>query len=300
MFRYWDGSAWSAVLSANPYAPPPAAQSWPSMSDPAQPGPVRSDPAQIGSGQGGLGLTDPRGGKSGVARSNGRGWLIAAAAIVVVLVVVLGFIVRGVVSNSGLFGGGTKGQGGNQVLCPDLDFQDPTEDPVRDGRVYGGRLSYPLLPAPWSAPSREVRVPYGFNVSSQEILVDGYESGGTRHGWVASVLVGELRAGDGFFSPEAGSEMVTTCIVGLFYGDAKVTRNDTVNKAMQVDGHDAWLIESQLSFKIPGLKVEGEWLAVLIVDTGEGEASIFYASIPNTTPQWEAPARAAMADLRVS
>lgn len=271
MFRYWDGSAWSAVLSPQPHGAPPAAGA-------SEPRTAPVEPAQ------------PR---------SGRGWLIAGAAIVVALVVVVAFIVRGVITSSDEVGS-DPGPGSDQQVCPPLDLQGPTENAVRDGRVYGGLLSYPLLTQPWSPPAPENRIPYGFNAWTQNIPVESYTSNGTAYGWVASVMIGELRAGDGFFSPEEGSGIVTTCIVGSFYGDAKVERNDTVNRAVQVDGHDAWLVETELSFSIPGLVTEGEWLAVLIVDTGEGRASIFSASIPDTTPQWIAPARQAMADLQVA
>lgn len=92
---------------------------------------------------------------------------------------------------------------------------------------------------------------------------------------------------------------MVTCIVGSFYFDAKVTRRDTVNRATTVQGKDAWLVESQLSFAIPGLRTRGELLIVLIVATGEGTASLFYASVPDDARQWEEPARRAMDDLRV-
>ncbi|WP_432558611.1 DUF2510 domain-containing protein [Granulicoccus sp. GXG6511] len=280
MFRYWDGSAWSAVLSPSPQSPPPSS----SVGSPGDP------------------VEEPRTGLQPTAapeesRRGGRGWVIAAAVIVVVLVVVVGFIVRGVTNQSSPAAGDRPTV--EQPICPDLDLQPPTEEASRNGRVYGGLLSYPELPAPWSPPSQEVRIPFGFNAAKQDILVDGYDVNGQRQGWVASVMVGELRAGDGFFNPQDGSAIVATCIIGGFYGDAKVTRDDRVSKAVQVDGHNGWLLETNLSFRIPGLRTDGEWLAVLIVDTGDGRSSIFSASIPNVSPEWEAPARQAMADLRV-
>lgn len=282
MFRYWDGSAWSAALSANPQAAAPSTVAGVQTTG----GPGRPAHGDV--------VNDPD-----APQSRGRRtWLIAGAAIVVVLVVVVAFIVRGVTAPGGIFGTNDR-PAADQPLCPNEDLQPPTAEAVRDGRVYGGKLSYPMLPDPWSAPAQETRIPFGFNAWKQDILVDGYDVNGTRAGWVASVMVGELRAGDGFFTPEAGSQIVTTCIVGSFYGDAKVVRNDTVNRAVQVDGHDGWLIETRLSFDIPGLRTNGEWLAVLIVDTGDARSSIFSASIPNTSPEWEAPARQAMADLRV-
>lgn len=226
----------------------------------------------------------------------GTGWLIAGAVVLVVLVVVVAFIVRSV-NGGGLSGDERPGGQSTRPICPPEDLRPATQVPTQDGRVYGGKLSYPQLPPPWTLPSPETRVPFGRNAWTQNILVERYSQ---TQSWVASVLVAELNAGDGFFSPEEGSEIVMTCIVGAFYGNARVERDDRVNRATTVDGHDAWVIESDLSFSIPNLQTNRELAIVVIVETGPGTSSLYYASIPlNTAPQWELPARQAMADLRV-
>jgi hypothetical protein len=212
----------------------------------------------------------------------------------VVLVVVVAFIVRVVGDEITDPSARPSGQS-TRSLCPDRDLQTPTELATRDGRVYGGKLSYPMLSAPWSEPHLETRVPFGRNAWTQEIQVDEYPGGG----WVAAVLVAELNAGDGFFTPQEGSEIVVKCIVGAFYGDAPVKRDDLVNRATTVDGHQAWLVETHLTFDIPGLRTKGELAMVVIVETPGQTSSIYYASIPDTSPQYVAPARQAMADLRV-
>lgn len=43
-----------------------------------------------------------------------------------------------------------------------------------------------------------------------------------------------------------------------FYSDAVVQRADKVSKATKVSGYDAWLLETHLTFDIPGLDVKGE------------------------------------------
>ena len=91
---------------------------------------------------------------------------------------------------------------------------------------------------------------------------------GNGSSWVASMLVAELMAGDGFYTPEQGAQIVVRCILGKFYGDNPVTSDVKVNKATTVDGHDAWLVESQLSFDIPGLIAKGELLIVAVVNAG--------------------------------
>ncbi len=281
MFRYWDGSAWSAALSPTPHA---------------------GRPSSVGPGPGDPGRTGPRDPRAtGQASSGGgnRAWVIAAAAVVVVLVVVVAFIVRNVTNTDGGLTSDRPGGVSTRPVCPPEDLQTPDAAATRNGRVYGGKLSYPQLPAPWAEPRLETRVPFGRNAWTQTIHVEDYVSGSNTGAWVASVLVAELNAGDGFYNAQDGSEIVVTCIVGAFYGDTKVDRKDRVNKAMTVDGQAAWLVESDLEFRIPGLRTDGELAIVLIVETGPGSASVYYASIPNTTPQWEAPARQAMAQLTV-
>jgi hypothetical protein len=48
-----------------------------------------------------------------------------------------------------------------------------------------------------------------------------------------------------------------------------------------------------------GLDAKGELAIVLIVATSAESSSIFYASVPDNAKQYEAPARDAMAKLRV-
>jgi hypothetical protein len=168
-----------------------------------------------------------------------------------------------------------------------------------DGRVYGGQLSYPLLLPPWSAVQEdESRVPFGRDIAEQTIPVHLYYDG--NQSWVASILIGELYAGDGFFTPEEGSQIVTQCIVRTFYGDAAVERNDLQNQAITLDGYDGWLVETTLSFDIPGLPTKSEWVVIVIVATSEMSSSIFYASIPEDSPDAAfAGAQAAWDGLRV-
>ncbi len=306
MYRYWDGSAWSAALSPTPHAAPPSQGLVPGAASPSQP--LGSQPlgsrgqtmGQPGYGQAGYG---PQGyGQQGFAPAapakSSKGWVFALAAVLVVVVVVVALGVRAV---SDVAGGGTSGGGANgqptRSICPEEQpsTAEPVPDPA-DGRVHGGALSFPMLPPPWEAPKPDNRVPFGRDVLVQAAFVEDYPEGS----WVASVLVGELIAGDGFFTPEQGAEIVVECVVGVFYGSGtKVDRDDRVSEATTLDGKDAWLVESHLTFDIPGLETKGETLILMIVATGEATSSLFYASIPDTSPQFLQPARDALAELRV-
>ncbi|NLE18654.1 MAG: hypothetical protein GX632_08980, partial [Propioniciclava sp.] len=166
------------------------------------------------------------------------------------------------------------------------------------GRVQGGKLSYPQLGEPWGVVKEETRVPFGRDVFGQDVMLESnYDGRGSS--WVASLVVGELVAGDGFFSPEQGAEIVTRCVLGVFYGDAEIGRTDRVNQATTVDGHDAWLVEMHLTFDIPGLQEKGETAIIMIVATAPESSSIYYASIPDSRPDLLQTARQIQGQLRV-
>ncbi len=301
LFRYWDGKAWSAATSPHPTGAPPAQ---PLVGGAAQtPGqPAGGFNAAAGGGAYGTG-SGAYGGGSAYAqyqqtqkKKSPIGWWIAGAALVAVIVIVAVIAIRAVTGGTDVLGGTPGGQG-SQDACPPARSETPlaTQAPA-DGRVHGGPLSYPALGSPFGAPRNEDRVPFGVDVQSQEYTVQtNYQPNSN---WVASVLIGELQAGDGFFTPEQGSQIVVKCILGRFYGNNPVTSDVKKNAAATIDGHEAWIVESQLSFDIRGLDTKGELLIVAIVSAGQ-RSGIYYASIPDTVPELVAPARQALADLQV-
>lgn len=271
-YRFWDGQRWTDQLSGGPTGPAPP-------SGPARPG------------------SDPAGRASDPARPrSGRRWLLALVAVAAVVVVIGVVAVRGI---GGALGSGLPGlPGGNPSadVCPQPEASGTPEPQPNDGRVHSGPLSYPMLPAPWESPMPENDVPFGRDVQQQFVQTE--QAPLLR--WGAAVMVGELVAGDGFFAPKDGAEIVLRCVTGTFYGNAEVTRHDTESKAMTVDGHDAWLMASDLSFSIPDIEATNELLTVVIVDLGDGTAGLFASSVPGNAPQYNEPARQALAGLRVS
>jgi hypothetical protein len=226
------------------------------------------------------------------------GWWIAGAALVIVIVVVAVLAIRAVTGSGIGTSGGPSGQP-SQDACPPENTASPSETPTHpaDGRVHGGPVSYPMLGAPWGPPQGDTRVPFGSDVQTQQVL-DQLNYDGNGADWVAQVLVGELQAGDGFFTPEQGAQIVVKCILGAFYGNNPVKSNVKVNERTSIDGHDAWLVESHLTFDIAGLKAKGELLIVAIVSAGN-RSGLYYASIPDTTPDLVQPARDVLKNLQV-
>jgi Protein of unknown function (DUF2510) len=299
LFRYWDGKAWSAATSPNPSAPLPS-QGLVGAGTPQQGGQPYGQGGQPAYGQSPYG----QGYDSAYAnyqelekKKSPIGWWIAGAALVIVIVVVAVLAIRAVT-------GGDTGTTGGPVAQPSQDACPPqsTASPApgnhpADGRVHGGPVSYPMLGPPWSSPQGDSRVPFGSDVQSQ-VVPDQIDFDGNGNDWVASILVAELQAGDGFFTPEQGSQIVVKCILGKFYGDNPVNSKVKVNEKTTIDGHEAWLVESQLSFDIAGLKTKGELIIVAIVSAGN-RSGLYYATIPDTRPELVQPARDALEQLQV-
>ena len=225
------------------------------------------------------------------------GWWIGGAALVVAILVIAVFAIRSIGGDIGVTGGPSSGPASQDTCPPERpETADPNAHP-NDGRVHGGPISYPELGSPWGPPRAEIRVPFGSDVRTQMVPVEmNYQPG---QNWVAQVLVGELQAGDGFFSPEQGSEIVVRCILGKFYGNNPVQSDVKVNQATQVDGHEAWIVESQLSFDITGLKTKGELLIVVIISAG-ARSGLYYATIPDTVPELVPVARDLIQQLDVT
>lgn len=308
LYRYWDGQAWSAATSPNPMAPPPSQGLVQGMAQPTgqnpygststsqnRPGQTQGSQSPYAYGQGQPGAYADF--QQTQQRKSPVGWWIAAAALLVVIVVI-GVIAVRAIGGSALTGSGGGGSQPTSDVCPtsSLDPSSSAAPHPNDGRVHGGPVSYPQLGSPWSAPEYDDRVPFGRDVQKQQVM-DQENYDGNRS-WVASVLVAELMAGDGFYTPEQGAHIVVRCILGAFYGDNPVTSDVTVDKATKVDGHDAWQVESKLSFDIKGLNAKGELLIVTVVNAGES-SGLYYASIPDTQPELVQPAREALADLQV-
>ena len=300
LYRWWTGSAWREAVTPHPQGTPPPVTA---VEPPAGYGSAGYGPA-TGSGQtpgayGVPGYTYPK-----QKRSGALAWWLVALAAVVALVVVIAFVVRGVTGGSvpGLPGlpGNNPSSTYSPDICPPASDQTtpPTAEP-QSGWISSGRLAFPEMGGEWQT-QYDNRVPWGSLAMEQIVLVQAGYDGNTGHDWVASVLVSDLYVGDGFASTKVAAETVLKCVLGIYYSDTTVNQQEISSAKHDVDGHNGWLIETQLNFDIPGLETKGERVLLMVVQTGTDDYGLFYASIPDMRNDLLPDARQAMASLKVT
>ena len=275
-YRFWTGSEWTPAVTTNPAAtPPPTAPLGGQSTRTAPTGPPR--------------------------RRTSPGLWIAGVVGLLVLGLVVWLVAQGVgrlAAGEDPFpvpnGSGTP----SQNVCPRSSSSATIEPESSPGRVSGGRLSFPRLGSPWSAPRLDNRVPYG-SLAAEQIVEVEPDFDGDGSSWVASVLVSDLFVGDGFASVQVGAETVLKCVLGTYYSNAEVQRQDLSSASHPIDGHPGWLLQTQLSFNIPDLQTKGERVMLLVVQVDLDQYGLFYASIPDTVSELQPDAEEALAGVRV-
>ncbi|MFZ0530420.1 MAG: DUF2510 domain-containing protein [Propionicimonas sp.] len=276
MYRYWTGTEWTSAVTPNPAAQlPPVAPGQPSGA------PTVNDPGR---------------------RRSAIGWWLGGLAALVAVGITIWFVAQSFGTGGGILpGADPTAPSGNstQLICPTGDAT-ATETPAagESGWITGGRLAYPALSDPWIT-GYDNRVPYG-SLATVQTVVDQSDYDGQGNSWVASVLVSDLYVGDGFASTKQGAEIVLKCVLGTYYSDTVVTQKLVSSAQHDVDGHSGWLIETDLSFNIPGLEATSERVLLLVVQTGTDEYGLFYASVPNTLDELMPDARQALDGLKVT
>lgn len=224
-------------------------------------------------------------------RPRRRGLLVAVVGASVVALVLVVLLVTNVVTGGGV----TLRPGGDPVLrsCPTADADDP--ELSVDDRVHNAGVSYPTLEGRWWEPEVVPDFPFGLGVTEQFAETETKFLGS----WGASVIVGELASGDGFFTPHDGAERIVGCVTGIFYRDALIERADARNMATSVDGHDAWLIQTHLTFELDDIEAKGERLTVIVIELPSNRTGIFLSSVPDNASELLADADAAQAGLHI-
>jgi hypothetical protein len=257
--RWWNGAGWSDLTT--PAGPGVAVQRSPVL---APPEPPRSATSSSGS------LASPeRPPRSFPTR---RVVVLSVVALVVVLVVAL---------VDGRFGSPTPNadsSGPSSAVPSGPTFAPGTTRIVDD--VAG--LSYPWLGENWlewnlwgQAETTDV---HGQYFVTQEHLPDSSEV------FIAQCTSGPVADGYGWSGPatlQSTVEALAASVRADYYPgpNEQTIRRD---EARTVDGHQAWLVEFDLAWDVPGYDSTGERAALLLVDVGRAAPALLYLSIPNT------------------
>ena len=149
-------------------------------------------------------------------------------------------------------------------------------------------LSYQRLSSPWGqgCPS-DLNTPM-FNWSAGENAVAGQVSmGGSVIDWHGLACSGQLQQQFAYAGP-ADLEPTAMGLVGAldpaYYGGVPHSRTIQDSSAMQVSGHQAWIVKFLMTYPdgaSQGLTWSSELGAVVVVDRGASQApAVFYVSVP--------------------
>lgn len=149
-------------------------------------------------------------------------------------------------------------------------------------------LSYQRLPSPWreGCPS-DLNTPM-FNWSAGENAVAGQVSiGGSVIDWHGLACSGQLQQQFAYAGPADLERTAMSLVAALdpaYYGGVQHSRTIEESSAMQVSGHQAWVVRFLMTYSggaSQGLTWTSEPGAVVVVDLGASQApAVFYVSVP--------------------
>ncbi|MFB9315759.1 DUF2510 domain-containing protein [Nocardioides plantarum] len=308
-FRYWDGQDWGAEATEHPYAAPPTAP--PHRGTPTYQSyatePAASYPPLGSQGYAPQGYP-PQGWSPDPPRSSGRAvWLVLLAVLLTLVLGVATFlVVRPLVDDDdGSAARDTSTTGPVSQDPADRPSDQPSEQPseqptdqpsdqptsdlftddrtpsarqcaggsprqgavrITGGKQKGGGLTMPA-PAGFSDadPLDQARAfTFATGVSApSKIVADG---------WVAVTALGALPRVNGFGSTGQAAAEVLECMTqsSEFYENFSSARV-TGARAIEVDGHPAWVVDAEIRVDDPEIDVEGDVARVVVVDTGDLE-----------------------------
>jgi len=261
-YRYWDGSAWSAVTTTDP------------LSSPA-----------------------PEDGGRAYRKQGGKSWIVALVALAIVVVAAVVFVLRG---TGGAGPGGRAAEDtdssyptvsawnevspspssapstipvtvpageGPQFPCLPSTGVGDTAQP--DGKMAADTLQIDRI-ADWYkfTPEPPFRSPVAYDSHMQATVALPLGSPAVGPMAESSVWLALLAKADGFTDLQTSAEQVMQCGTS----DA-ITRASLIDSATQVSGHPAWRVQSQISSDgMPGLaNWQGYICDVIVVDLGDGQ-----------------------------
>ena len=149
-------------------------------------------------------------------------------------------------------------------------------------------LSYRLLGSPWQRGCPPSLNTSQFDWTAGENTVAGQVSiGGSSIPWHGLACSGQLQQAFPYGSPADLEPTAMSLLVALdtaYYGGVQHSRSTVKSTAIQVSGHQAWLVEFAMNYPdgaSQGLTWSSELGAVVLVDRGAGQFPVvFYVSVP--------------------
>jgi hypothetical protein len=149
-------------------------------------------------------------------------------------------------------------------------------------------LSYRMLGSPWRQGCPSSLNTSQFDWTAGENTVAGHVSmGGSSIAWHGLACSGQLQQAFAYGGP-ADLEPTAMSLVGAldsaYYAGVQHSRSTVKSTAIQVSGHQAWMIEFAMNYPdgaSQGLTWSSELGAVAVVDRGAGQfPAVFYVSVP--------------------
>ncbi len=165
---------------------------------------------------------------------------------------------------------------------------------TRDVADPASGLSYALLSAPWRQGCPGILDTSTFSWTAGENAVAGRVNiGGTVIDWHGNACSGRLQQEFAYSGPADLAPVtmgVADAIEPAYYRGLQHSRTVQSSSAMQVSGHQAWVVTFAMKYKDAardGLPWTSELGAVVVVDRGAGQKpAVFYTSVPNNLGTW--------------
>jgi hypothetical protein len=313
LLRWWDGSQWTDATHAREAtaSPPkqPSQQTAPMKSplraaQPAWGWPEQTGDTSQGFGAPPQGFGTPPHGLGGPPRKAPViwPWIAGSIAVVVALVVAITAVVLVSQNRSPLSASEpvpapldsiVPPQQGPQDAPPGVELPQPSKGRI-DDKTSG--LSYAFPGGAWSVPTTpQINDPTNpqlpvWTSACFAVAQQNYDGQGSD--WVASIYTGPLSQA----VPYGGSEDLRSTTNALLNGYEQLfyspphQRKILSDKAMDVSGRKAWIVEFDVDFskvaKANGWKWQTEKGAFVLVDRGQGRLpSVLYVSVPDNLDQ---------------
>lgn len=181
----------------------------------------------------------------------------------------------------------------------------PTAGPAakgvsKPGQVSGGGISFPLTNGysdGADADQNEDAFDFLSAPNGQMKVIEKTKDSG----WISMVVVGSVKKSDGYTDVQQAAESIAGCMAR----STRLYRNVTdirpgASEALDVGGHDAWRVDTEIEINEPKVKATGDTAVVVAVDTGDPETfAIFAGVVPIGDTQLLEQLNAAVAGITV-